>query len=340
MRQVLEVGFSAGDRIGNYRVERELGRTGSGLLVQAHHLVLPRKAILKVVHPAFAETRLFVLQTLREACILEAIAHPGVPVVYESGVLKDRRPWFAFEPIGGTTLEDLLIAPLPVGSVAALVRDLADILDHAHRRGVVHRGLRPYRVVITRERRYPLCIPDWSEAMAHDATAHLPVPALPVSEDSGTYVAPELALQDADGAAELVDDRVDMFALGVIAYRALTGALPLIPVRDAMPQIATCELRPDAPRELVAIIESLLAVDRFDRPSASEVRAGIDWLFDILPALSPAAASRPMPVPAEPASVMAPALRLRKPRWTPDLGYFETTTDVDIAASEDDAPDS
>jgi serine/threonine protein kinase len=154
------------------------------------------------------------------------------------------------------------------------------------------------------------------------------------------YIAPELAQQDAGGAAEIVDDRFDMFALGVIAYRALTGALPPLAIRDALPRIATGELRPDAPRELVAIIDSLLAADRFDRPSASEVRAGIDWLFDILPALSPAAASRPMSVPAGPTGFASLPLRLRKPRWTPDLGYFETTTDVDIAAAEDEAPDS
>jgi len=153
------------------------------------------------------------------------------------------------------------------------------------------------------------------------------------------YIAPELARHDAGGAAEIVDDRFDMFALGVIAYRALTGTLPLIPARNAMPQIATCELRPDAPRELVAIIESLLAVDRFDRPSASEVRAGMDWLFDILRGFSPAAGSRATRAPAEPAGVIALPLRLRKLRWTPDLGYFETTTDVDIAAHEDEAPD-
>src|SRR5689334_16276114 len=108
MPKVLDVGFQPDDRIGNYRVEAELGPTGSGLLIQAHHMVLPRRAILKVVHAAFAKVRPFVLQTLREACIIEAIAHPGVPVVYESGVLRDRRPWFAFELIAGKTLDELL----------------------------------------------------------------------------------------------------------------------------------------------------------------------------------------------------------------------------------------
>jgi serine/threonine-protein kinase len=288
------VGFSPDDRIGNYRVEAELGPTGSGVLLQVQHLVLPRRAIIKVVHTAFATVQMYVLQTLREACILEAIAHPGVPVVYESGVLRDRRPWFAFEMIGRTTLEELL-APGPVSVVeaAGLLRDLADILEHAHRRGVIHRGLRPERIVIAGERRYPLCIPDWSEAMAHDATGHLPQVT---ARGSRSYVAPELAHQGAGGTQDIVDDRSDMFALGVIAYRALTGRLPFAPAGDGGDDdgvyVRAADRRPDVVPELAAIIDSLLSFDRFDRPSALEVRAEIDWLFETLPELQSGTTTR------------------------------------------------
>ena len=366
MLQVLAVELAPDDRIGNYRVEHELGPTGAGVLIQAQHLVLPRRVILKVVHEAFAAMPLFVLQILREACILEAIAHPGVPIVYESGLLRDRRPWFAFEVIAGPTLEELL-APgaLPIVEVAGLLRDLSDILEHAHRRGVIHRGLRPERVVITSERRYPLCIPDWSEAIAHDATTHLPQAS---SEGSSHYVAPELAedgevidgrgLPAAGSAAGwrrgTIDDRVDMFALGVIAYRALTGALPFA-AGPATPYLAAQVRRPEAPRELAALIDSLLAFDRFDRPSASEVRTAVDWLFNTLPELQHRAAPEvvhrtPAAEPARgsgPASArgLAPdeplvardAPRLRRPKWTPNVRYLETTQ-VDIVINEDDLP--
>jgi eukaryotic-like serine/threonine-protein kinase len=342
MMQVLDVGFSPDDRIGNYLVEHELGPTGSGVLLQARHQVLPRRAIIKVVHAAFAGESPYLVQTLREACILEAISHPGVPIVYESGLLRDRRPWFAFELIHGPTLEDLLVPrALAVHEVARVMRDLADILEHAHRRGVIHRGLRPDRVVVTRHRRFPLCIPDWSEAIAHDASASVPPP-----DGSRAYVAPELAHQDA-GGAERVDERADMFALGAIAYRALTGTVPFNPVAANVPYLAARTRRPETPRGLATIIDSLLSVDRFDRPSASEVRTELGWLLGSLPELQRhAAASAPEPdedIEAEgtpPVAISANAdvafgaPRVRRPRWTPTVHYVETT-DVDIIIDED-----
>lgn len=346
MLQVLDVGFSPEDRIGNYRVEHELGPTGSGVLLQVRHQVLPRRAIIKVVHAAFAAESPYVVQTLREACILEAIGHPGVPIVYESGLLRDRRPWFAFEVISGPTLEDLTATgALPVLQVARLIRDLADILEHAHRRGVIHRGLRPDRIVVTNRRRFPLCIPDWSEAIAHDASASVaPYDGLPA------YTAPELANQDA-GGAERVDDRADMFALGAIAYRALTGALPF--ENEDVPYVPARERRPDAPRELANVIDTLLSFDRFDRPSASEVRADVEWLLNTLPELQQHAASAEYPPGDDGAGgevqiatregaaardkvvIAADQARMRRPRWTPNVHYVETT-EVDILVGDDD----
>jgi eukaryotic-like serine/threonine-protein kinase len=338
MATVLDAGCRLHDRIGNYRIDAELGPSGSGLLLQAHHLVLPRRAIIKVVHTAFASVKPFVVQTLREACILEAIAHPGVPVVYESGVLRDRRPWFAFEMVTGPTLDELL-APgaLAVAEVAGLLRDLVDILEHAHRRGVIHRGLRPDRVVITADRRYPLCIPDWSEAIAHDATTHVPQAA---PEGSRGYFAPELAQELALGTQVHLDDRVDMFALGVIAYRALTGNLPFD--GEIGSHAPVLDLRRDAPPALAALIDSLLAFDRFDRPSASELRAEIDWMLGSISPLQRDVAPDGAPdgelagvQGSAPEMVRVEQPRIRRPRWTPDIGYVEAT-DVDIQVIDDE----
>jgi eukaryotic-like serine/threonine-protein kinase len=296
------VEFGPDDRIGNYRIERQLGTVGSGLLLQVQHLVLPRRAMLKVVRAAFATVQPYVLQALREAYVLEAIAHPGVPIIYEAGLLPDRRPWLAFEPTPGRTVDGLLAyGAFPLIEVAAFLRDVAELLEHVHQRGVIHRGLRPDRIVIAATGRYPVCIPDWSEALVHDGSD--PVRQV-VPEAARCYVAPELLRQHAGGAEELIDGSVDVFALGVIAYRALTGSLPVAPGVGPEPYASSLERRPDAPTELAAIIDAMLAFHPRDRPSASEVRVTVERLLASVPALQ-APAEAPREAPPEAAAEVA-----------------------------------
>jgi serine/threonine protein kinase len=334
-----------GERIGNYRIERELGPSGAGLLLQAQHLVLPRRAIIKVVQTTFASDQQLVVQTLREASILELIAHPGVPIIYEAGLLPDRRPWFAFEANNGSTLDTLLASgALPVIDVAALLRDIADILEHAHQHGVIHRGLRPNRVVVTATRRYPLYIPDWSEAIVHDATTTV---RQVVSEAARSYVAPELLRLGANGSYTGIDGRADVFALGVIAHRALTGGLPVAHGLGAQPYASSHERCPDAPKELTALIDSMLGFEPLDRPSAFEVRSCVDWLFATASQLQVAGApTREVPqrpvVPVGPMSPedlvdLAQRQRFRRPRWTPEIRYFEPgDADEEVEITEAD----
>jgi serine/threonine-protein kinase len=304
------VRFAPNDRLGNYRVERELDSSPTGTLYQVVHVVLPRRAVLKVTTlPALAK------QMLREACILEALRHPGAPQVYESGLLADRRPWFAVEAVDGITLAQR-VAQGVLGALetTTLVRDIANVLEHAHRRGVVHRGLRPDRVVLAAHRRFPICIPDWSCARTHDA-AHA-IPHLPAAE-ARPFLAPEQLRGDT------VDDRADIYALGLIAYFALTAAHPFASLDGRRP---TREVVPSAPAELATMIDAMLALDRFDRPSAAEVRSDLDWLASALASdAAPAAPIEDIEL-VDTDGVPAVAMpRIRKLRWTP--AYAVPATD-------------
>lgn len=302
------MGFSADERIATYRVERELGSVTTGVLYQAVHLVLPRRAVIKVAHAARGQQ--FAVQLLREACLLEALSHPGVPQVYESGLLEGsghgpdattRRPWFAAEIIEGTTLaERMLHGSLPSSDVATLIRDLASILEHAHKRGVVHRALRPDRVVITRKRpEISVALPDWSEARVHDSTAE---PAGMPSRISRPYLAPEVV------RGEVADDRADVYSLGVLAYHALTGGFPR--GTETQPYIATVDRCPEAPRELAMLIDQMLSADRFDRPTCAEIRSDLEWLANALSIEL---------VLDDGMAASSSGVRIRKPRWTPAI---------------------
>jgi len=296
--------ITIGSRLGNYRVAHELGSTATGMLYAAEHVVLPRRARLKIAHAPAGS-----VPVLREACLLEALRHAGLPAVYESGRLADDRPWFAFEDVEGERLSDALArGSLRPIEVALLIRDVARVLEHVHRRGVVHAALRPERLVLTGAGRgFAVCITDWGSARTYDAAPaipHLPTPG------ARAYFAPEALHGDP------IDDRADVYALGLLACQALTGSLPI-----ATAPLTVRERCPRAPRELAIVIDQMLAHDRFDRPSAAEVLADIAWVTEGSDAI------RDLPAVAEVELVdiddgldgdTEPPMRIRKPRWTPN----------------------
>ena len=232
-------------RVTNFRNYRVVGELGGGLF-EAEHTVLPRRAILKTVPDALAWVKPLRVAVMREACILEALQHPGIVRLFETGLCDDGRPWFAYEDVDGTALSDLR-RPLGLAELVGLVRDLCDILEHAHRRGIIHDGLHPDRILLT-DRAFPIVIDDWSTARPHDAPAA--IPSLP-RPDARRYLAPELAHGDP------IDDRADVYALGMIAKAQLPSA---------------------APRALALLLDQMTAPDRWDRPAISEVRLALETI--------------------------------------------------------------
>jgi eukaryotic-like serine/threonine-protein kinase len=299
--------FQSGDRIGLYVIDCELASDTTGITYRAVHQVLPRRSIVKVMHAASVYPPVIkqplAVHVLREACILEALHHPGVIRLYESGMLPDRRPWFARELVEGASVGTVL-SPGSIDRMdaIALLRDVSDVLDHAYRRGIIHCGLRPDRIVLTgRSRGYPICITEWGDARAHDAA---PLGPYAPSPASWHYTSPELACGDP------IDDRTDVFALGVIAYQLFTGHLPfdgegIAMMHDGSTQHVPTEVRcPDVPRELTHLVDTMLAYDRWDRPAMAEVHGDLAWLADVL---------------ATPVTRPRQIVRIRQPRWTPNV---------------------
>ena len=224
------------------------------------HVVLPRAAAIKVMLEG--QPRAVAVRMLREACLVEALSHPGIPRVYECGVLADRRPWMAFEHVEGDSIgATMAVGPMAVADVVVVVREVADLLDHIHRRGIVHHGLTAEAIVRTADRRSPVCVRSWGAACALDSSNR-----------------------------EMVDPREDVRALGVIAFRALTGALP-------EPGVGP-ERYGGVPLDVTTLIDAMLADEPAARPSSSEVRERASWLASTLELVS----------------------AQDRPRWTPPRG--------------------
>ncbi len=184
--------FAPASRIGDYKLDRELRVEETGTVYFGTHLLLPREAEIKVMHGSHAWIREAAVSVLREACLLEALSHPGIPRVFECGVLADRRPWSAFAHVRGEPLDDGVVA---ISDLVPILRDAGEILDHAHARGVTHGRVVAANLVRVDGGRFPLCLRGWSDATTRDS-------------------------------AEALDPSHDIRALGAIAFRALTGELP------------------------------------------------------------------------------------------------------------------
>ncbi len=228
--------FVPNARVGDYLIERELRSEDTGLVYEATHLVLPRRAAIKVMHPAQSYMRALAVQILREACVLEALSHPGVPRVYECGVLDDKRPWVALELITGDTLAELVARhPLALADLVTMLHTTAAVLEHAHARGVVHNRLTDASIVLTPQRAVPFSVLGWGDVVAHDSN---------------------LA---ADPAGDVHD-------LGLVVFRALTGQM----LREGDTVGA---LSPGAPPDLATLVDAMTALEPSARPAAAEVRA-------------------------------------------------------------------
>lgn len=227
------------ERIGDYRVEREIRREDGATTYQAVHVVLPRRATLRVLDGTSKKP--IAMQIFREACILEALHHPGIPRVFECGVLADKRPWVAQELIEGPTLGELCReGPLAIVDLVVALRTIGEVLEHAHSRGVMHQQLGEGVVVRATGRHAPFTIIGWGSVGTRDGNRN-------------------------------ADPSHDVHALGALAFRALTGVA-------YVPNASARNEAPAAPVELAELIDDMLAPAR--TPSSRDVVERARWLAD------------------------------------------------------------
>ena len=290
-------------RILHYEVTRPLGRGGMGEVYEALDLKLQRRVALKFIAPELAADAESAKRFEREALSAAALSHPHIATLY--ALEHDGRSTFiAMELITGGSLRDRIAAgPLPVPEALAIARDVAGALAHAHRRGIAHRDIKPENLMFDEEG--AVKVMDFGLARALQASR---LTLTGSTLGTAAYMAPE-STRGATGAP------ADVFALGVVLYESLAGALPF-PGENPMallymianePPRPLRGLRPDVPTAVEDLVARLLEKDPERRPDAAAVARDLSALTGAAPpAVEPPLAGEPAA-----AGALAPATARR-----------------------------
>ncbi len=263
-----------GSTVSHYRVLQQLGAGGMGIVYLADDERLHRKVALKFLPPAIAGDPHARARFTREAQSASALDHPNIATIYEISEW-DGQPFIAMAYYEGETLKQRLDRePLLLKDIAGVLGDVAAGLEAAHAAGIVHRDLKPANIILTRNG--PAKILDFGLAkmMSVDQATATRMTGSGTTVGTVAYMAPEQA------QGQAVDQRADVWALGVMLYEMLTGRLPfeaenapatLLAIITEKPRPVK-ELRPDVPPELERIVGRALQRDREARTiTASDV---------------------------------------------------------------------
>ncbi len=252
-------------RVGHYEIVSELGRGGMGVVYKGYEPALTRYVAIKELAPSLAHDAMLVERFLREARSMAALNDPHIIQIYFIGQ-ENEQPFFVMEFVDGESLSGLLKREgrLTVGDSLKILHQCAKGLSVAHDRGVIHRDIKPANLMLSQ--RGQVKIADFGIALAnHDFNSKL----TGTGEFVGTpgYLSPEVCLGKA------VDQRSDIFALGIVLFEMLTGRTPfsdesplklmLDVVQSEIPDVR--ELNATVDSEVAAILGKMLAKDPADR---------------------------------------------------------------------------
>jgi serine/threonine protein kinase len=301
--------INPGDTLGDYRVDELLARGGMGVVYRATQLSLNREVALKVIVPELAEDAEYRTRFQREAMLAAAINHPNVVPVYEAGE-EGGLLFLAMRMINGIDLRNLLEqeGPMPPARAAHIIAQVAAALGAAHRRGLVHRDVKPANVLDEPSAGDHVYLTDFGLTRQIEAASAV--------TQEGTMMGTIDYMPPEQINGEAVDGRADVYALGCVLYEMLTGRVPFerdTEVAKLFAHVASeppsaLKYRPDLPEEVDEVIARAMAKEPEQRYASADefARAAAAALGQIDPTRAGVGASRPSPSSASMQTVIAP----------------------------------
>ena len=287
-----------GTTVSHYKILEKLGEGGMGVVYKAEDLRLRRLVALKFLPPDFTKDERAKKRFGREARAASALDHPNIAVVHDIGESPEGQSFICMAYYEGRTIKQQLDrGPLDAKLALKIAAQIADGLQRAHEAGIVHCDIKPANLIVTK--RGEVKILDFGVVRLGGETK-----SSSTSTTGGTlaYMSPEQA------RGETVDNRSDLFSLGVVLYEMMTGRRPFHGEHDAAVLYSIVNAEPEPPStidpnltpEMESMILRLLRKDVADRyQSASELRKAIDSILG----------------PAESPPLAPSKFKLRMPGW-------------------------
>jgi len=256
-----------------YVIRRKLGSGGMADVYLAEDQELGRRVALKLLNARHAADEQFVERFRREAQSAAGLNHPNIVSIFDRGRAEGTY-YIAMEYLDGRTLKELLVrnGPTPVPIAIDYARQILGALSFAHRNGIVHRDIKPHNIVVGRDGR--LKVTDFG--IARSGASQM--------TEAGSIVGTAQYLSPEQARGAPVDQRSDLYSLGIVLYEMLTGKVPFTgdtPVEIAMKHLSEVpdppsKLRPNVPHDLDAVIMRAIAKDPDQRyGSAEEMEADL-----------------------------------------------------------------
>jgi eukaryotic-like serine/threonine-protein kinase len=250
------------EKLGRYEIREIVGEGAMARVYKAYDPEIDRTLAVKLLKSQLAEDDQYRLRFLREARAAGVLSHPNIVTIFDVGV-DGKHPYIAMELIDGLTLGDILRTDrqLSVKEIVEIGIQLSRALDYAHRKGIIHRDIKPGNIMLVHETS-TIKVADFGICRIDDPEGTEQAQQTQMGDVLGTpnYMSPEQVL------GQKVDSRSDLFSVGVVLYKLLTNSLPfegdsVISVaykiaKSEAPPVQT--LRPDIPLTLRRIIERSL----------------------------------------------------------------------------------